>query len=145
MPQPPMPQQPGGAQYGHGPGFPGVGQQQGYGWPPPAPRKKKSPLPWVVGGAGGLVVVSAVLVLGFVSPGWFYRTVFNADSVEKGVRQILVHSYKIEGIESVDCPEGESAEPRHSFDCRLRVSGAQHVVTVTVKDVQGTYEVGRPR
>ena len=50
------------------PGQPGWGQQPGYGQPPGygafPPPKKKSPLPWILGGVFGLlVIIGAVIAL----------------------------------------------------------------------------------
>lgn len=149
--QPPMPWQPAQQPYGapH-PGFPGhqpgFTQQPGLTGPPaPPPRTKKSPLPWILGGGGTLIVAVVVLFLGFVSPGWFYWTVFDAGSVQQGVRQILENSYRIQGVGSVTCPAGEAVEAQHSFDCQVRLGGREQIVTVTVKDAEGTYVVSRPR
>ena len=86
-----------------------------------------------------------VLFLGFVSPGWFYRTEFDATAVGNGVEQILTRSYRIEGVETATCPSGQPVRPSHTFDCQVTVAGQQKTVSVTVKDEQGTYQVSQPR
>lgn len=141
-PQPP-PQQ-----YGYGPQY----QQPAGQFPPPGgfgppPRKKRSALPWVLGGAGALVVVAAavVLVLGFVAPGWFVRSVFDASSVEKGVEQTLKGSYGLAGVGSVSCPGGQPVRTGDRFDCQVRIGAEDKTVTVTVKTDKGVYEVGHPK
>lgn len=141
-PQPPPPQ------YGHAPqhqpAYPPpsapVPPQGGFG---PPPRKKRRVLPWLLGGAG-VVVVAAVLVLGFVAPGWFVRTVFDASSVEKGVEQTLKGSYRLSGVGPVVCPSGQPVEVGSHFDCQVRIGGETKTVTVTVKTDEGVYEVGHP-
>ncbi|MDA3629986.1 DUF4333 domain-containing protein [Saccharopolyspora oryzae] len=125
-------QQPGGQ-------FP---QQGGFGAPPQ--RKKRSALPWVLGGAGLLVVV-VVLVLGFVVPGWFVRSVFDASSVEKGVEQTLKTSYGLPGVGSVSCPSGQAVQVGNRFDCQVQINSQPKTVTVTVKTDKGVYEVGHPK
>lgn len=130
----------------------GYGQPQpyyqspgGFGFPTVPPKRKRSALPWILGGAGALVVVAVVLVLGFVTPGFFVRSVFDAASVEKGVTQTLKGSYNIAGVGTVTCPDGEPVEVAHRFDCRVQINGADKTVTVTVKNDQGVYEVGHPK
>ncbi|ASU79231.1 DUF4333 domain-containing protein [Actinopolyspora erythraea] len=107
-------------------------------------RRRRRLWPWLL----VLVLLPAVLVgafLGFVTPGWFYRTVLEADSVQQGVRQVARDSYGVDGIESVDCPEGEPVRVGHSFTCVLRVGGVGKEVRVVVRDTDGTYAVDRPR
>lgn len=133
--------------YGPPPGYGQRPPQPGFGAPPPvpAPKKKRSALPWVLGSAVLVVVAAVVLVLGFVTPGWFVRTVFDASSVEKGVQQTLEGSYRLGKVESVSCPSGQAVRPQVRFDCQVTVNGAEKTVTVTVKNDKGTYEVGHPR
>ncbi|WP_084792068.1 DUF4333 domain-containing protein [Actinopolyspora mortivallis] len=99
---------------------------------------------WALGPAVTLVGVLAVLFLGFVSPGWFYRDVFDADSVGTGVRQVLRDSYGVEGVESVFCPPSQPVQPGHSFTCRVMVGDENQYVRVVVRDERGTYAVQRP-
>ncbi|CAM01571.1 uncharacterized protein DUF4333 [Saccharopolyspora erythraea NRRL 2338] len=122
----------------------GFGGQPGFGGPAPEKRKRRA-LPWVLGGVVLVVVAAAVFVLGFVAPGWFVRSVFDAESVEKGVRQTLETSYRLGDVGPVTCPSGQAVQPGHSFDCRVTVEGRQQSVKVTVKNDKGTYEVGHPR
>ncbi|MER7011373.1 DUF4333 domain-containing protein [Saccharopolyspora sp. NPDC000359] len=150
-PQPPPPPQ----QYGYGQQYqqPGGQYQQyqppGGQFPPPGgfgapPRKKRSALPWVLSGSG-VVVVAVVLVLGFVAPGWFVRSVFDATSVEKGVEQTLKGSYGLAGVGSVSCPGGQPVRTGNRFDCQVEIGSETKSVTVTVKTDKGVYEVGHPR
>ena len=145
----------GGPVYGQPPGYPapaygppgyGYGrQQQPPGFGAPAPKKKRSALPWVLSSVVLVVVAAVVLVLGFVTPGWFVRTVFDAASVEKGVQQTLEGSYRLGEVESVSCPSGQAVAPQSRFDCQVTIGGSEKTVTVTVKNDKGTYEVGHPR
>lgn len=138
-PQPPQPH--GNPYLGHQP--PPFATAPGFGAPPPP--KRRSPLPWVLGGLGAVLVVAVVLVLGFVTPGWFVRSVFDASSVEKGVTDILRHSYRLGGVGQVSCPPDQPVEPGHHFDCTASVGAEQKTVTVTVKNDKGVYEVGHPK
>ncbi|MDA3647562.1 DUF4333 domain-containing protein [Saccharopolyspora indica] len=115
--------------------------QGGFG---PPPRKKRSVLPWVLSGAG-VLLVAVVLVLGLIVPGWFVRSVFDASSVEKGVEQTLKDSYGLAGVGSVSCPGGQAVQTGNRFDCQVRIGAEDKTVTVTVKTSKGVYEVGHPR
>ena len=110
---------------------------------PSPPRRRRSPLRRVLVGIG-VLGVAAVLFLGFVAPGWFFRTVLDAGAVQRGVEHTLKDSYGIRGIGAVTCPSGQPVEPSRAFDCRVRVGGQQRTVTVTIIDGRGTYRVGRP-
>ncbi len=99
----------------------------------------------MLGGFGALVVIGAVLVLGFVAPGWFVRPVFDSASVAKGVSQTLKSSYGIKGVGEVSCPDGQPVEVAHRFDCKVTIDSQAKAVTVTVKNSKGVYEVGHPK
>lgn len=62
QPAPGYPQQPQQPGYGQQPPYPPQGAYQGFGGYGPPP-KKKSPLPWILGGLGALVVLGVVLAL----------------------------------------------------------------------------------
>lgn len=131
--------------YGYGQPQPFYPSPGGFGFQPEPPRKKRKVLPWVLGGLGTLLVIAVVCVLGFVTPGWFVSSVFDASSVQKGVEQTLKDSYGIQGVSGVTCPEGQEVEPGSSFQCRVQVDGQDKTVTVTVKNAEGVYEVGHPK
>ncbi|SFS70241.1 DUF4333 domain-containing protein [Saccharopolyspora flava] len=148
QPQQPQPQQPQyGQPYGYGQPQSYYPSPDGFGFPQVPPKKPgRSKLPWILGGAGALVVVVAiVLVLGFVAPGFFVRPVFDAASVEKGVAQTLKGSYSLAGVGAVTCPDGQPVQAQHRFDCQVQINGQNKTVTVTVKDEDGVYEVGHPK
>jgi hypothetical protein len=67
--------------------------------------------------------------------------------VEDSVRRILVQYYDIADpeITSISCPSGQKVEVGNAFDCAVSIVGvAGTSVTVTVTDVYGAYEIGRP-
>lgn len=131
--------------YGYGQPQPYYPSPGGFGFPAAPQQRTRSKLPWILGGSGVLVVLAAVLVLGFAAPGFFVRPVFDAASVEKGVSHTLKGSYNIAGVGPVTCPDGQPVEVRHRFDCQVQINGASKVVTVTVKNDEGVYEVGHPK
>ncbi len=119
-------------------------------WKKPAPRKtlaprKKSALPWIVGGLLAVVLAAIVLVLGFVAPGSLLRNVFDSRAVADGVHQILRDAYRVDGVQSVSCPADEPAEPGTRFDCRAVIGDESKTVTVAVVNSDGRFEVSRPR
>ncbi|NHD17703.1 MULTISPECIES: DUF4333 domain-containing protein [unclassified Actinopolyspora] len=99
--------------------------------------------PWFCAALAVLVALGMAF-LGFLAPGWFYRGVLDAGSVQAGVRQIVRDSYGVEGVESVSCPSGQPVRPGHSFTCEVSTDGGQQRVRVVVQDEEGTYAVERP-
>ncbi|XVV06946.1 DUF4333 domain-containing protein [Actinosynnema sp. CA-248983] len=135
-------------QWGQQPGqFGQYGQQQnpygqpGYGAVPPA--KKSSALPWVIV-AVVVLVVAAVGILGFVTPGWFTKKIFDNTAVQNGIVQILKDDYKISDVESATCTGENPVEPNRSFTCKVKIGGKDKDVKITVKTADGEYEVGQP-
>lgn len=100
---------------------------------------------WFLSGAFVLVAVLLVLVLGFVAPGWFVRTVFQSESVQRGVARTLRDVYQLNGVRAVSCPDGQTVVPGNQFDCRVRFDDRAKTVTISVKDDRGVYEVGHPK
>jgi hypothetical protein len=113
-------------------GYPGQG-----GLPP------KSALSWILPGVGGGAVLAAVLILGFVSPGYFITTVFDRDAVQEGVRRILSDDYG-RNVQAVTCPADQKVQPGATFICQASIDGARRDVTIMVKTDSGEYEVARP-
>ncbi|HWM02016.1 MAG TPA: DUF4333 domain-containing protein [Actinophytocola sp.] len=136
-------QQPYGGGYGQPPGgYPG---QSPYGPPP----QKKGGGAWI-----WVVVVVVVLaagafgVLGFVTPGFLNKKVFDESALEgdDGVKKILVENYKepAEDIESVDCPADQEVKQGNSFECTATIRGEEMSVKITVVNDDGQYEVATP-
>jgi len=118
------------------------GQQNPYGQPQQPPKKSGAVL-WVVV-ALVVLVVAAVGILGFVTPGFFKKKVFDNASVQKGVVKILTEEYKISDAESAVCPAEREVKPNTTFECTVKVGGKDKKVTITVKTADGEYEVGQP-
>jgi hypothetical protein len=108
-------------------------------------RKKGSAAWWVLGLTVAAILVAAVLVLGFVRPGWFVRTVFDAGGVQLGVQQVLQGPYHLDAVQSVICPPGEPVRPAQTFDCQVHLGAVRQHVTITVLDAAGDYEVSLPK
>jgi hypothetical protein len=136
--QQPYGQQPQYGQQPYGqPGYPQGNQQ----WNA-APAQKQSKVPFIVGG----VVIAAIVVAG----GIYAATSLGGDTldnsaVQSGVAKIVTESYGAIDVSAVSCPSGQKVEANTTFSCDLTVDGEARSVTVTVKDDQGTYEVGRPQ
>ncbi|WP_370948979.1 DUF4333 domain-containing protein [Amycolatopsis sp. cg5] len=154
-------QQPGGAypqsgpqqiQYGQ-PGQPGpygdpgqYGQQPGF---PPAPPagaagEKKSKKGLFIGVGAALVVIAAVLVLGFVTPGFFNTKVFDNNAMQSDVQKILTGTYKLEGVTKVTCPAEQEVKDGASFSCTATINGKDQQIPITVQGKDGNYQVGIP-
>ncbi|RKT55904.1 DUF4333 domain-containing protein [Saccharothrix australiensis] len=135
-------QQPG--QYGQ----PGYGQQPnpygqpGFG-PQQPPAKKSGAVLWVVV-ALVVLVVAAVGITGFVTPGFFKKKIFDNGSVQSGIVQILKDDYKISDVEGATCTGEHPVEPNRTFTCKVKVGGKEKDVKITVKTADGEYEVGQP-
>ncbi|MFD8496454.1 DUF4333 domain-containing protein [Amycolatopsis sp. NPDC059657] len=70
--------------------------------------------------------------------------VFDHVAMERSVKQILVESYKVEGVAEVTCPADLEVKDGRIFDCEASVGGAPRRVPITVKGTDGNYEVGAP-
>jgi hypothetical protein len=135
-----QPQQPYGG-YGQQPGFPG---QSPYGQP-----QKKGGGAWI-----WVVVVVIVLaagafgVLGFVTPGFLTKKVFDEAALEgdNGVKKILVENYNepAEDISKVDCPADQEVKQGGTFECKVTIRDEEQTVKITVVNDDGQYEVSTP-
>ncbi|MGH3796057.1 MAG: DUF4333 domain-containing protein [Pseudonocardiaceae bacterium] len=126
-----------GPQLGHQP-YPGDHDQPAYGVP-----RKKSALPWILSGLAGAAILAVILVVGFVTPGFFTTTVFDQNAVQEGVQRILSDEYG-QQAQSVTCPADQEVRTGSTFTCQATIDGAQRNVTITVKTDAGEYEVARP-
>ncbi|MBF6537359.1 DUF4333 domain-containing protein [Nocardia farcinica] len=65
-------------------------------------------------------------------------------AVQRGVTTVLTDSYGITDVRDVRCPASIEIVPGASYDCSVRVGAAAQTVSVTITDLDGTYEVSRP-
>lgn len=146
-PQPTQPFPGGAHQYPGQQGWPPQGppptQQWGPGHPPlPAPRGR-SKLPLILGGVG-ILVVAAILVLGFVAPAFFVSKVFDTAAVQTGVQKILTDSYGVKDVTAVTCGRNIAVTAGNTFTCDATIAGKPARVPVRITSNDGNYEVGRP-
>ena len=90
------------------------------------------------------LVVVVVLVLGFVTPGWFVTRVFDAAAVQTGVAKILTDDYATDGVADVRCPQNVQVTRRCHVQLRRDDRRRPGHVPITVTDDRGGYQVGRP-
>ena len=114
---------------------------------PPRPRRAapshRSRLPWVLAGVAA-AVVAAVLVLGFVAPGWFVTRVLDSAAVQEGVAVVLTDDYGADGVADVRCPSTVEIVAGATFTCEAIIDADPVTVPVRITDDAGGYEVGRP-
>lgn len=141
-------------QSGYGPAYPPgpqPGQPYSGAWAPPqappGPARRRRLLPLLIGGVLALVAV-AVLVLGFVTPGWWVTRVFDQVALSDGVSRVLTGDYGYPGVGGVVCGDPASGPIEvvegATFECTAVVDGATVRVPVRVTDAEGGYEVSRP-
>jgi Domain of unknown function (DUF4333) len=122
----------------------GYGQQPGYYGAPP---KKSSAWIWVV---VVIVVLAAGTfgVLGFVTPGFLNKKVFDEAALEgdNGVKKILVENYNesADDISKVDCPADQEVKQGATFECKVTIREEEQTVKITVVNEDGQYEVATP-
>ncbi|WP_020673495.1 DUF4333 domain-containing protein [Amycolatopsis nigrescens] len=150
--QPQYGQQPGGAYPPSGPQQqPGYGQQPGQFGPPGYPQQpqpggeKKSGKGLLIGVVALVVVLAALGVTGFWQPGFFVSKVFDTTAQQDAIKGILTDTYKIQGVQSVTCPDKQEVKADTTFDCTAMIGGQEQKVTIKVKDSDGNYEVGTPK
>jgi hypothetical protein len=140
-------------QYGAPPQYQQLYQQpSAYGAPalePSRGSKKRLPL---IGGIGVLVVVvvAAILILGFWKPGYFRTTELNVNSVQTGVQRVLTDAttgYGARDVKDVKCNGGQNPVVKQgaTFSCDVTVNGMKRQVSVKFRDDKGSYEVSRPQ
>ncbi|MFD5090129.1 DUF4333 domain-containing protein [Amycolatopsis thailandensis] len=159
--QPQWGQQP---QYGQQPGYPQSGPQQQpqYGQPQQQPGqydygqgqfpgtqgetqdKPKSKKGLFIGIGALVVIIAAVGILGFVTPGWFNTQVFNNTQMQTDVQKLLTETYGIKEISAVTCPSGQEVKDGVKFTCTATIEGKPQEVPITVKGDSGNYEVSPP-
>lgn len=113
---------------------------------------RRSIVPWLLGGAGGLALLVgiAVLVTNIPKLGTTGGTVLDVTKVQAGVLQTLsdpAGGYGANSVIDVSCNNGRnpSAAKGTTFTCDALVNGAQRHVAVIVSDDAGTYEIDGPR
>ncbi|KZB88081.1 DUF4333 domain-containing protein [Amycolatopsis regifaucium] len=135
QPQYGQPQQQGQYEYGQG---------QFQGTPGEAQDKPKSKKGLFIGIGALVVIIAAVGILGFVTPGWFNTQVFNNTQMQTDVQKLLTETYKIPNVSAVSCPSGKEVKDGEKFTCTATIDGKPQDVPITVKGDTGNYEVSPP-
>jgi hypothetical protein len=129
----------------------GQPQQQPGGYPPQygqqPPKKGGGAWIWVV-----VVVIvlaaGAFGVLGFVTPGFLNKKVFDESALEgdNGVKKILIENYHEPkaDISKVDCPADQEVKQGNTFNCTATIRDQPMNVKITVVNNDGQYEVSTP-
>jgi len=104
----------------------------------------------IILGSLAALLLAAVLVLGFVKPGFFVTTKLDVNKAQQGVQQILTdeaNGYGAKNVNDVKCNNGQNPTVKKgdTFTCEVSIDGTKRQVTVTFQDDKGTYEVGRPK
>lgn len=140
--------------YGAQSGYQQSGYQQGgYNQPGFAPQQApaKSNKGLIVGISGLVVILAVAAVLLFLWPGFLNKKVFDGGKVAQGVTSILTsptpggYGYSAADVTGVSCPSDQAVKAGTTFTCSLTYKGKPSTVTITVKDDNGTYEVGLPQ
>ncbi|OLF18069.1 DUF4333 domain-containing protein [Actinophytocola xanthii] len=130
----------------------GYGQQQPGGFPGQSPYGQP---PAKKGGAWIWIVVVVVVlaagafgVLGFVTPGFLNKKVFDQAALEgdNGVKKILIENYNepADDIGDVRCPAEQEVKQGNTFTCTVVIRDEEMNVKITVRNDDGQYEVGTP-
>jgi hypothetical protein len=69
--------------------------------------------------------------------------VFDAEVVSDGVLLVLTNNYQVTATKVV-CPADQPVIVNATFVCQATIDGAPVPITITVKNSNGTYEVGQP-
>ncbi|SFB54972.1 protein of unknown function [Amycolatopsis marina] len=77
-------------------------------------------------------------------PGTSVTKVFDAEAMQKSVREILTEEYLVEDLRSVTCPSGKRVEVDSTFECTAQIGGESKAVPITVTSEKGDYQVGMP-
>jgi hypothetical protein len=69
----------------------------------------------------------------------------DSSSAENEIAAVVTNSYGAADATNVTCPDVIPVIVNSTFECGLNVGGENKQVTVTITDVDGSYEVGRPK
>jgi len=91
-----------------------------------------------------VLVAAVVLVLGFVTPGFFVTKVFDTAAVQSGVQRVLTENYQVADVSGVVCGPDIKVVQGATFTCEATIAGTKKSVQVRITSNAGDYEVGRP-
>ncbi|MFZ2238282.1 MAG: DUF4333 domain-containing protein, partial [Gordonia amarae] len=98
-----------------------------------------------------VVAAAAVAITGFWKPGFFWVKQLDVAAVQTGVEQVLTAStadngYDAKNVSDVVCNDGKNPTfKQHQFNCKVKISGTERTVAVTILDDNGKFGVGAPQ
>lgn len=137
---------PGGVQLPPPPAHPGPAEDSGAA----TPKRGKAKVLAVVGTIL-VVAAAAVAITGFWKPGFFWVKQLDVAAVQTGVEQVLTASttdngYDAKNVTDVVCNDGKNPTfKQRTFDCKVKISGTERTVAVTILDDNGKFGVGAPQ
>ncbi|WP_182347497.1 DUF4333 domain-containing protein [Tomitella gaofuii] len=113
---------------------------------PGTARRRPTGREWLIAALSALATaaVVAVLVLGFLWPGFFITTVLDKQAAEASIADVLRDDLGIDGVDAVECPSGIAVEDGGSFTCQAVVNGRVTTVSATFHGDDGAYVVSAP-
>jgi hypothetical protein len=105
-------------------------------------------VPLYLGAAATLIAV-AVLIAGFVAPGFFLTKQLDITAVQAGVTGVLSdpNGYGARNVSDVTCNDGQNPAVAKgaTFTCQATIDHVRHQFVVTFTDDAGGYQVSAPR
>ncbi|EHB46451.1 DUF4333 domain-containing protein [Mycolicibacterium vinylchloridicum] len=96
------------------------------------------------------VVVAAVLIMGFWTPGFFTRTELDITQAQNNIQTLLsddVSGYGPGHVRDVVCNQGRNpiVEKNATFVCAVSIDGVKREITATFQDSKGAYQISLPQ
>lgn len=113
----------------------------------PSPPKSLAIYRWCVGALVAFVG-SALLITGFVLPGFWVTKKLDVANVQAGVQRVLSDpsGYGAKDVGDVACNDGQNPTiaKGSTFTCEATIDRVKQLFVVTFTDDAGNYTVGRP-
>ncbi|GAA4813805.1 DUF4333 domain-containing protein [Tomitella cavernea] len=113
---------------------------------PVAEARRPTGREWLIAGLSALAAAAAVavLVLGFLWPGFFVTTVLDTQAAEASIADVLRDDLGIGGVDAVECPSDIAVADGGTFTCQAVVNGRVTTVSATFQGDDGVYVVSAP-
>lgn len=104
-------------------------------------KKSSSRLALILAGLVGAVVILGIVLL-WVVPSMFTKTVFDQEAIQNGVLGVLIDG----GVNptSVSCPSGVEVKVDATFTCEATIAGVVTPIESTITSAEGDYDVSLP-
>jgi hypothetical protein len=114
----------------------------------PLPGHSKRPMLLTAGVLCGLVV-AALLIVGFSTPGFLLTRQLDVQQAQAGVRHVLSDTagYGAPNVSDVTCNGGQNPTIKkgETFTCEVTIDSVRWEIPVKFTDDAGSYELGRPQ